>query len=48
MLALHNMTFEEAMDKFPTQAGINRYGQPEEIADLMNDWPGSVHPSAMG
>jgi len=31
----HNMTFEEAMDKFPTQAGINRYGQPEEIADLM-------------
>jgi len=31
----HNMTFEEAMDKFPTQAGISRYGQPEEIADLM-------------
>ena len=31
----HNMTFEEAMDKFPVQAGISRYGQPEEIADLM-------------
>ena len=31
----HNMTFEEAMDNFPTQAGINRYGRPEEIADLM-------------
>ena len=31
----HNMTFEEAMEKFPSQAGISRYGQPEEIADLM-------------
>lgn len=31
----HDMTFEEAMEKFPTQAGISRYGQPEEIADLM-------------
>ena len=31
----HNMTFEEAMEKFPDQAGITRYGQPEEIADLM-------------
>jgi 3-oxoacyl-[acyl-carrier protein] reductase len=31
----HNMTFEEAMEKFPAQAGISRYGQPEEIADLM-------------
>jgi 3-oxoacyl-[acyl-carrier protein] reductase len=31
----HNMTFEEAMDKFPAQAGISRYGQPEEIAELM-------------
>jgi 3-oxoacyl-[acyl-carrier protein] reductase len=29
------MTFEEAMDKFPAQTGISRYGQPEEIADLM-------------
>jgi 3-oxoacyl-[acyl-carrier protein] reductase len=31
----HDMTFEEAMEKFPDQAGIARYGQPEEIADLM-------------
>jgi 3-oxoacyl-[acyl-carrier protein] reductase len=31
----HNMTFEEAMQKFPAEAGISRYGQPEEIADLM-------------
>ena len=31
----HNMTLEEAMEKFPDQAGISRYGQPEEIADLM-------------
>jgi len=31
----HNMTFDEAMQKFPGEAGISRYGQPEEIADLM-------------
>lgn len=31
----HNMTFDEAMQKFPAEAGISRYGQPEEIADLM-------------
>jgi len=31
----HNMTFDEAMEKFPEQAGISRYGQPEEIADLI-------------
>jgi 3-oxoacyl-[acyl-carrier protein] reductase len=31
----HNMTFEDAMEKFPAQDGISRYGQPEEIADLM-------------
>jgi 3-oxoacyl-[acyl-carrier protein] reductase len=31
----HNMTLAEAMEKFPTEAGISRYGQPEEIADLM-------------
>ena len=31
----HNMTFDEAMEKFPGQVGISRYGQPEEIADLM-------------
>jgi 3-oxoacyl-[acyl-carrier protein] reductase len=31
----HNMTYVEAMEKFPAQAGISRYGQPEEIAELM-------------
>ena len=31
----HNMTFYEAMLKFPAQAGISRYGQPEEIAELL-------------
>ncbi|HTW93581.1 MAG TPA: SDR family oxidoreductase [Tepidisphaeraceae bacterium] len=31
----HNMTVEEAMRKFPEEAGISRYGQPEEVADLM-------------
>ena len=32
----HNMSFDEAMEKFPSQAGITRYGQPEEIADLIS------------
>ena len=31
----HGMTVEEATEKFPTQAGISRYGTPEEVADLM-------------
>jgi 3-oxoacyl-[acyl-carrier protein] reductase len=31
----HNLTFDEAMQRFPEQAGISRYGQPEEIAELM-------------
>jgi 3-oxoacyl-[acyl-carrier protein] reductase len=31
----HDLTFAEAMEKFPAQVGISRYGQPEEIADLM-------------
>jgi 3-oxoacyl-[acyl-carrier protein] reductase len=31
----HNMTVQEAMKKFPEDAGIARYGQPEEIADLL-------------
>lgn len=31
----HNMTVEEAAKKFPEEAGINRYGKPEEIAALM-------------
>lgn len=32
---LHNMTVEEATKKFPQDAGIARYGEPEEIAELM-------------
>jgi 3-oxoacyl-[acyl-carrier protein] reductase len=32
---LHEMTVEEALEKFPSQAGITRYGQPEDIANLM-------------
>ena len=31
----HNLSIEEAMKKFPEEAGIARYGKPEEIADLM-------------
>jgi 3-oxoacyl-[acyl-carrier protein] reductase len=32
---LHGMTVEEATQRFPKEAGIARYGQPEEIAELM-------------
>ncbi|KGT78213.1 short-chain dehydrogenase [Bradyrhizobium japonicum] len=32
---LHKMTIEEATAKFPKDAGIARYGEPEEIAELM-------------
>ena len=32
----HNLTVEEAIKKFPEQAGITRLGRPEEIADLMS------------
>src|SRR5271155_255444 len=32
----HNLTVEEAIRKFPEQAGITRFGRPEEIADLMS------------
>jgi 3-oxoacyl-[acyl-carrier protein] reductase len=32
---LHKMTVEEATARFPKEAGIARYGQPEEIAELM-------------
>ena len=32
---LHHMTVEEAMANFPKEAGIARYGEPEEIAELM-------------
>ena len=31
----HNMSVEEATKKFPEEAGIARYGQPEEIAELL-------------
>jgi 3-oxoacyl-[acyl-carrier protein] reductase len=31
----HDMTVTEATKKFPEEAGISRYGKPEEIADLM-------------
>jgi 3-oxoacyl-[acyl-carrier protein] reductase len=31
----HNLTVAEAMKKFPEEAGIARFGKPEEIADLM-------------
>jgi 3-oxoacyl-[acyl-carrier protein] reductase len=31
----HNMSVDEATKKFPEEAGISRYGQPEEIADLL-------------
>jgi 3-oxoacyl-[acyl-carrier protein] reductase len=32
---LHNMTVEEATANFPKEAGIARYGEPEDIAELM-------------
>jgi 3-oxoacyl-[acyl-carrier protein] reductase len=31
----HNMSVDEAIRKFPEEAGISRYGQPEEIAELL-------------
>jgi 3-oxoacyl-[acyl-carrier protein] reductase len=31
----HNMSVEEATRKFPQEAGISRYGQPEEVAELL-------------
>jgi 3-oxoacyl-[acyl-carrier protein] reductase len=31
----HKMTVEQALEKFPGEAGIARYGEPEEIAELM-------------
>jgi 3-oxoacyl-[acyl-carrier protein] reductase len=33
--AAHGMTVEEALVKFPKESGIERYGRPEEIAELM-------------
>jgi 3-oxoacyl-[acyl-carrier protein] reductase len=32
---LHDMSVAEATDHFPREAGIARYGEPEEIAELM-------------
>jgi len=32
---LHDMTVEEATAHFPKEVGIARYGEPEEIAELM-------------
>ncbi len=32
---LHGMTVAEATARFPKEAGIARYGEPEEIAELM-------------
>ena len=32
---LHNISADEATARFPKEAGIARYGEPEEIADLM-------------
>src|SRR6516162_1612609 len=31
----HHLTIEEAIQKFPEQAGITRFGKPEEIAELL-------------
>jgi 3-oxoacyl-[acyl-carrier protein] reductase len=31
----HNMSVEEATLKFPQEAGIRRYGEPEEVAELL-------------
>ena len=31
----HNMSVDEATKKFPEEASISRYGQPEEIAELL-------------
>src|SRR5271156_1987025 len=31
----HNLTVDEALKKFPEEAGIARFGKPEEIAELM-------------
>src|SRR5271155_911114 len=31
----HHLTVEEAIKKYPEEAGISRFGEPEEIADLL-------------
>ncbi len=32
----HGMSVEEAMERFPQEIGISRYGRPEEIAELLS------------
>ena len=32
----HNLTVEDAIRKFPEEAGISRFGKPEEIANLLS------------
>jgi len=32
----HNLTVDEAIKKFPEEAGISRFGKPEEVADLLS------------
>jgi 3-oxoacyl-[acyl-carrier protein] reductase len=32
---LHNMTIEEAIERFPREAGITRYGDAQDIAELI-------------
>jgi 3-oxoacyl-[acyl-carrier protein] reductase len=32
----HNLTVDEAIKKFPEEAGISRFGKPEEIAGLLS------------
>jgi 3-oxoacyl-[acyl-carrier protein] reductase len=32
----HDLTVEEAIKKFPEEAGISRFGKPEDIADLLS------------
>jgi 3-oxoacyl-[acyl-carrier protein] reductase len=31
----HNLSVEEALQRFPDEAGITHYGQPEDIANLI-------------
>jgi len=31
----HHLTVEEAIKKYPEESGISRFGEPEEIADLL-------------
>lgn len=31
----HGMTMNDAMDRFPEEIGIARFGRPEEVAGLM-------------